>query len=310
MSRRGWTLLRAVALALGVAVLSPVDPLVLACVPIAVLLLAFHGRSWLAVGLAGVLLGFSFAGAGSATPLWFAERGWALLLGGGFVLWTLLLPARGAMTRSIGALGVAFGAVGILAALRPAALAEVDWWVGSRLTSGAHTAYDLLGTAALDGGVGEAIREVARVQTVLYPALLGLASLGALGVGWYVAGRLRGSADALRPLREFRFSDHLVWVLIGGLALFLLPVGGVAARLGENAVAFMGGLYLLRGVAVLVWLAAALLTSTWSAVLWGAVAVLCYPVVAGAALVIGLGDTWLDLRRRLHPSPGPGKGRG
>lgn len=310
MSRRGWALLRAVALAVGVATLSPVDPLVLASVPIAVLLLAFHARSWLAVGVAGLLLGFSFTGAGSATPLWFAERGWALLLAGGFVLWTLLLPARGVMMRSIGALGVALGAVGVVGAFRPLALAEVDWWVGNRLTAGAHTAYDLLGTAALGGGVGEAIREVVRVQTLLYPALLGLASLGALGVAWFVAGRLRGSADTLTPLREFRFSDQLVWVLIGGLALFLLPAGEAAARLGENAMAFMGGLYLLRGVAVLVWLGAALLTSTWSAVLWGAVAVLCYPVVAGAALVIGLGDTWLDLRRRLRASPGPRDGAG
>lgn len=307
VSPRGWAFVRAVALIVAVAALSPVSPLVLVSLPVAVVLLAFHGRSYLAVGLAGLLVAFAFAGSSPATPLWYAERAWALLLAGGFVLGTLLLPTRGLMTRSIGALGVSFGTVTLFAALRPATVAEVDWWVGSQLTSAAHTAYEWLGTAALEG-VGETIREVVRVQVVLYPALLGLASLAALALAWYVVTRLRGSTEGLAPLREFRFGDQLVWVLIVGLAMFLAPAGEAAARVGENAVAFMGGLYLLRGIAVLVWLGAALLTSAWSAVLWGIVAVLLYPVVMGAALVIGLGDTWLDLRTRMRTAGGTGDG--
>lgn len=299
MSSRGWAFARASTLVIAVALLSPVSPLVLVGLPVAVLLLAFHGRSYLAVGLAGLLLALGFGGGAEASPLWYAERAWGLLLAGGFVIATLLLPTRGVLMRSIGALGVAFGGVTALGLARPDALAEIDWWIGSRLTSAAHTAYDWLGSAALEG-LGATIREVVRVQVLLYPALLGLASLGALAVAWYVVMRLRGTAEALVPLREFRFSDQLVWVLIAGLGLFLMPIGEIAARLGENAMAFMGGLYLLRGLAVLVWLGAALVTSAWSAVLWGAVAVLFYPVVAGAALLIGLGDTWLDLRARLR----------
>lgn len=297
MSRRAWAFLRASGIAVAVATLSPVNALVLVCVPVAVLLLAFHGRSLLAVGLAALLLAFCFGGTASAGPLWYAERAWALLLAGGFVLATLLLPARGVLTRSFAALGVAYGAVGVLAFTRPTVLAEVDWWIESRLTSAAHVAYEWLGTAALDG-VGQTIRDVVRVQASLYPALLGLASLGALALGWYVITRLRGVTDTPGPLREFRFSDQLVWVLIGGLVVFLLPMGDLAQRVGGNLMAFMGGLYLLRGVAVLLWLGAALLTSGWAAVLWGVAAVLLYPVVVGAALILGLGDTWLDLRRR------------
>lgn len=309
MSRRGWAFLRAAALAIAVALLSPVSPLVLVCVPVAVLLLAFHGRSLVAVGLAGLLLALAFTGAGSATPLWYAERAWALLLAGGFVLATLALPERGVVPRSIAALLVAFGSVGVLAVAGASALAEVDWWVESRLASSAHLAYDWLGSAALEG-VGGTIREVVRLQTVLYPALLGLASVGVLALAWYVVTRLRGSAEGLAPLREFRFSDQLVWVLVAGLLLFLLPAGELTARLGENAMAFMGGLYLLRGIAVLVWLGAFLVTSAWAALLWGAVAVLFYPVVAGAALIVGLGDTWLDLRKRLRAALDGGGGDG
>lgn len=307
MNRRSLAILRAAAIAVAVAMLAPVNPLVLVSLPIGVFLLAFHGRSLLAVAVAGLLLALGFAGASTATPLWYAERAWALLLAGGFVLATLLLPTRGLLARSFGALGVAFGAVGVLAVTRPGVLAEVDWWIGTRLTSTAHTAYEWLGTAALEG-VGETIRGVVRTQVGLYPALLGLASLGALAVSWYVVTRLRGSTDALGPLREFRFGDQLVWILVAGLVLFLLPAGELAARLGGNAMAFMGGLYLLRGIAVLVWLGAALLTSAWTAVLWGVVAVLFYPVVVGAALVLGLGDTWLDLRKRLRPASGSGGG--
>ncbi len=299
MSRRAWAFIRAAGIAVAVAMLSPVNPLVLVCIPVAVLLLAFHGRNLLAVGLAGLLLVLCFGGTPSPGPLWYAERAWALLLAGGFVLATLLLSGRGLLSRALGGLGVAFGAVAALAVTRPPVLAEIDWWIGARLTSAAHTAYEWLGTGALDG-VSQTIREVVRLQTSLYPALLALASLGSLAVGWYVVTRLRGVAESLGPLREFRFSDQLVWVLIGGMLLLLLPTGELAGRLGGNMMAFMGGLYLLRGVAVLVWLGAALLTSGWTALFWGAIAVLLYPVVVGAALVLGLGDTWLDLRARLR----------
>ena len=107
------------------------------------------------------------------------------------------------------------------------------------------------------------------------------------------------------PLREFGFSDHLIWVFIGGLLLLLLPVGELASRVGQNALAFMGGLYVLRGVAVLVWLVPAAMVSCWSAVLWAMLALFFYPVLIGLALVLGLSDTWLHIRRRIHGSQGP-----
>lgn len=304
MSSRGWGIARAVALALAVALLSPVSPIVLVCVPLAVLLLAFHGRSPMVAAGASLILVAVFWGIGEArSPLWFAERAWALLLAGGFVLAALLAPRRGTLVRSIAALGVAFGSVGIFALLRPDALNEVDWWIGSQLSRAAHVAYEWFGAPRIEA-LGDTMRSVVRVQMILYPALLALASLAALGVASYAVTRLRGATEGLAPLREFRFSDHLVWVLVAGLVLFLLPAGELAARVGENAMVFMVGLYLVRGIAVLVWLGAALVTSAWAAVLWTALAILLYPVAVGAALLIGLSDTWLDLRARLQRTPG------
>jgi hypothetical protein len=87
--------------------------------------------------------------------------------------------------------------------------------------------------------------------------------------------------------------------LIGGLFLLVLPLGGPAFRVGENATVFVGGLYLLRGAAILVWIGAAAATTVWSGVLLALAAMFLYPVVLGTALLLGIGDTWVDLRERL-----------
>ncbi|MFQ5679255.1 MAG: DUF2232 domain-containing protein [Gemmatimonadota bacterium] len=298
MSRRGWPLARTLALGLTVVLVSPLSPLVLVGVPLAVFLLAFPGRSPATAALAGLILVAVLSGLSTASsPVWFAERAWAFLLAGGFVVATLLAPGGAPLRRSIVALAITLGSVALFAGLRPEAVAEVDWWIGMRLERAVYLAHEWTGSPVL-AGLAATLRKAVRIQTALYPALLGLASLGALGLAWYVAARLRGAEESPAPLREFRFSDQLVWVLIGGLLLFLLPAGELAARLGENAMAFMGGLYLVRGLAVLAWIGALLVTSAWSVALWTLLAVLFYPVIVGAALVVGLGDTWLDLRAR------------
>ncbi len=293
--------MRASVLAIGVVFLSPVSPLILVCVPLAVMLLAYEARNPYGLALAILILALAFRGAsGAASPLWFAGRAWALLIAGGFVLAGLTDRESSLLRRSVVAVGIGGAVVAVVGLLRPAPLAEVDWFIGAQFDRAALAAYQWLRPGGnVAGTVGDAIQGVSDLQTLIYPALLGLASLCALSVAWYVVGRLGGTEGALGPMREFRFSDQLAWLLVLGLALFVLPVGQLATRLGENVVAFMGGLYLVRGAAVLVWLAATLVTSGWAIALWGLAAVLLYPVALGAALVMGLSDTWLDLRNRL-----------
>jgi hypothetical protein len=93
-------------------------------------------------------------------------------------------------------------------------------------------------------------------------------------------------------------------VAIGGLLLFLLPIGQLASRIGQNALAFMGGLYVLRGVAVLAWIVPAAAVSSWSGLFLAMAALLFYPILVGFALVLGVSDTWLHLRKRFHGSEG------
>jgi hypothetical protein len=251
VSVRGWALVRALALALVVVFLSPISPLVLVCVPLAILLVEYRMHRFEALFVAAILLGFVFSIAPARPgPLWFAERAWALLLAGGFVFAGLWTDGRRIMTRSVAAVALAAVVVAVTGLLKPLLLAELDWHFTAHIGAAAQTARAWMET----GGPGlvelaTAVQTIVGVQIMLYPALLALASLAALGVAWYVVNRLGGEREALAPLREFRFSDHLIWLLVGGLILFLLPAGELADRLGENVLAFMGGLYALRGVA-------------------------------------------------------------
>ena len=113
----------------------------------------------------------------------------------------------------------------------------------------------------------------------------------------WLAGEWR---PATGRLRSFRFNDHLVWVWLLGLGLLVAPVGQIADRIGGNAMFFMGALYVLRGLAVLLSIVGAI---PWSvAIIGGLLAVLLYPALAlvlTVALIVGLGDTWFNIRSRF-----------
>ena len=121
--------------------------------------------------------------------------------------------------------------------------------------------------------------------------------MAALGVAWWARSRLtRDEGAALGPLRDFRFNDHLVWLLVAGLVLILAQWGDALGRVGSNAVVFMGVLYALRGAAVFVFVSGGLSLFGYVTFLLGIV--LAAPVVVAVAVLIGIGDTWLDLRAR------------
>ncbi len=306
MSSRAWALLRAMALAMCVVLVSPLNPVVLVTLPLAVLLLAFRPYDVRALLFAGVLIFLVFSDVrGSHEALWYAERGWALMAAGGFILTTALVERKSLLLRGLGGLAAGAAGLGVVVWLNPALLRELDWRMTQRFHEAALTAQELVssveGSEQLGAGLRTALYQWAGTQEVIYPALLALATVGALAVGWYVVGRFAGVVTALPPLRNFRFEDGMVWVLLVSVALVVLPVGGqLLDRVGENAALFLGVLYLLRGAGVLMWFAAATLGTGWMAWLWGLVALLLYPVAAGVALILGVGDSWFDLRGWLR----------
>jgi len=303
--RGGWTLARVGALLAATLLLSPVNPLLLIALPLAVILVAFRPGRVLSTFLAGVLVWLAFVSDGRSTPLWYGERAWALMVGGGFVLSTLVWPRVGLAVRSIAAVAAAFAALGLWGLVRPGSVAELDWWMASELRWTSHVIMGWLTDAEADsflGTMATTLGDMVELQIALYPALLALATLAALGVAWFIALRLTGAEGAVGPLREFGFSDFLIWVLIGGLALFLLPTGELVSRIGGNALTFMGGLYVLRGAAILAWFIPAVAFPVWSTLLLALAALLLYPLTVGLALILGISDTWLDLRARFSGS--------
>lgn len=137
---------------------------------------------------------------------------------------------------------------------------------------------------------------------VLAPALLCLESLMALALGWAAYHRLSRVriGPPLARLRDLRFSDQLVWGLIVGATLLLLPAFADWRTAGANFVCFFGTLYALRGAGVLTWwipdrLAVAVLVALLVLLPFlGPVWVLA--IVLATTFGLGLSDTWRDFR--------------
>jgi hypothetical protein len=256
--------------------------------------------------LAGCVLAVVVALAGKPhDALWYVERGWAVLAGGWFAGLTLRRPDSPFAGRALGAVAGAAAVAAALLGAQSDAWGTVEWVVGERVAQGVGSALEairlLRGGAALPPAVMSAVEDTVRTQTSVFPALLGISSMAALGVAWWVYVRLAsGNDQGVGPLRDFRFNDHLVWVFIAGLLLLVTRWEDVLARVGANAVVFMGALYALRGAAVILFLSGGL--SLFGYVMLAFGLVFLPPLVLTGAMVIGIGDTWLDVRRRTGPA--------
>jgi hypothetical protein len=136
-----------------------------------------------------------------------------------------------------------------------------------------------------------------RSATVL-PALLALESLLALALAWALYHRLTTVpiGPSFGALREFRFNDQLIWGLAVGATIFFLPTFSDGKNAGLNLLLFFGAIYLFRGMGVLAWAARGRAVGIGLIIL---TAIL--PLVAAAlALGVGVGDTWMDWRKRMQ----------
>ena len=292
---------------------SPISPFLLVLIPLGVMLVALRPDDVPALLTGLALLALAYLSGGSARGTeWFAHRAWPMLLGSGFVLTSLLMRRSTLLVRSFGAICTAVAAVSMAGVLRPYVVVGIDAWMAEQIQLAAVVLLQWSHGAATNpevaDSVGSAILRWAEIQQEIYPALLALASLPALALGWYVLGRLTGRPEVPAPLREFRFSDDLVWLFVAGLALFVLTPTGPAERLGANAAVFMAVLYVVRGGAVIGWLLTAARATVWGWTLLAFAALLLYPVVLGTAFVFGIGDTWLDVRERFRRRSSPGSG--
>ena len=238
--------------------------------------------------------------------VWYFERGWAIVLAGWFVVLTMRWPRSRFFPRAFGAVVATTVLIGLLLMVRPGSWSLLDWLVTEGLMRTVRSVAQLLidsdPEAYSTAGLNVAYEWTARFGT-LFPALLGLSSLSGLAVAWWAYVRLSaGGGLGLGPLRDFRFNDHFVWLLLIGLALLVFGSGEGWTSGGGNAVVFMGGLYAMRGAAVLLFLSGGV---TGFGFLFLVVGMLfLWPVLISGALLVGVGDTWLDLRSKAKAIAG------
>lgn len=295
-----------ITLALTVAAFSVLNPILLIFVPVAFMLVALEPRKpWLML-VAVILLATTFTGGSSATAgsggvLWWYSRGWALIVSGWFVVAIALMPTATLISRSIAAVAGSVVSAGLLFLVNRSGWIQLDWAIGRQLR---NTAADV--TSFWTGRLEEkpwatdltsAIYRFADFQTSTYPAMLAIASLAGLALSWWLWRRFSvQERNPFGPLRDFRFRDELVWLVVIGAALVVLPLGVAATRTGTNVLLFMAALYAVRGFAVILALfgSPSLLGALFGALLF----FMLYPIVMATTLMVGLSDTWLDLRAR------------
>jgi Predicted membrane protein (DUF2232) len=251
------------------------------------------------------------AAAASWSLLWLIEgsglsgqfvRAAAVLVSGSYLAMTLWRPSN-QLSRCLAATagaGIALGGWMIGLGVR---------WTDLRRSIQLDLAeIDRLARAQWSGmsGATEALADLAGMAdtlSMLYPGLLALAAIAGLRLAWSwyhrIAERPIGPAPA--PFAAFSFNDQMVWGLVIGVALLLLPLPG-ARVVGDNVVLVWAALYTVRGMAVFAAIGGRVPAPVLVAI--AAITLLLLPFVLGGLTLLGLADTWLDFRRRLTPVTG------
>jgi hypothetical protein len=253
------------------------------------------------------------------TPSFLAlTRGWALLLAAAFGVVSIMSPRRPFFSRALSATGLSFAvglALVLFTAKRPATIEttvrneysrRVDAWLAewdavSRTREWQQLTRDNPGMETLARESSDRLRETPPISARLYPSLLALESLAVLALAWGLYHRVSRTriGPPLAPLREFRFNDQLVWGLVAGITAVAVPTLAAFRVVGMNLLVFFGALYALRGLGVLTWFFA---PGRLMVTLMIGLAIFMWPLLGVFALGIGLGDTWLDWRRRPRPT--------
>lgn len=271
--------------------------------------------------LSGLLLSLRVVGVPDSIDRF--ALGWTLLLAATFGWWAMGSPNRAFLARGLAAVSVAgvvsvgvlgLQSVGAQDSIARLGLAYEQQFVRQRTEGVAAWRARLASPAwesvsaqvpAVRGLAERAATGMATLSppTAILPALIVLESLAALALAWATWHRVARArlGPPLSALSAFRFHDQLVWGVVVGATLSVLPTLSAWRDVGVNVMVVFGALHALRGLGVVVWY----IPERWALVplllllvsipLLGPVLVLA--TVAVLALGLGLGDTWRDFRR-------------
>ncbi len=160
-----------------------------------------------------------------------------------------------------------------------------------------------LDSGVLHGRVAELTRGI--LTTVeFWPAIHAVLALAGGWLAWTWYHRVASEPIGTRPVpfREFRFWDHLIWLVVIAGAALLMGLPPTADLVVSNLLLFLLALYAGRGLAVI---QTALLPAPRAlAVLLSVASIVLLPLALMTVTLIGIADTWLDLRRRMAPPEG------
>ena len=287
--------LRAGVLCILVLLTSTARPSVLVAIPFLLLVGTNTLRGYAILGAS--LIAIIIVMVGPYDGMWYLERGWALLLGGCFVGLSIARPKMKISDRALEAVFGALVLAAILMTLMSGAWNIVDWVISDRVRATVAQVIALGGSEGLAPALITALYQTADAQILIFPALTALASMSALLLSWWLFIFFSGrSEEALGSVKNFRFNDHLIWMLVVGLFLLFTRWNEPLQRLGSNAVVFIGALCAVRGAAVIVFITGGFSVLGYAMTLLGLVIV--PPIVLGGAVLIGIADIYLDFRKR------------
>jgi len=288
---------------LGIALL--VSPVALVAAPLALYLgLRPSSRRDLVAAAALALLAVLLC-LGPADDYEQLERAWLLLLAGALAVTLLAGGSRRFPASAFVALGGAGAAAGALMAATSLTWTKVARIAEHHFFPAFRSWINLVAPVGNPGRetVNDTMMSVLHGLSQFVPGLVLLQTFAALALAWALYHRLarRPEGEPLGTLASFRFNDHAIWGVAIALLVLVLPRLPWSRALGGNLLVFFGGLYLVRGVAVLVALAAAVGLGSVIILL---LTVFLWPVVGAAALALGLTDTLVDWRLRLARAAG------
>lgn len=266
------------------------------------------------VWAAGLMLFVVWLSAGPADSFDLMERAWLVLLTGSLAIVVTSGRPKGFVAAALTAVAGAAATAATLMALTGVSWGELVWLAERHYGTQARLLIGQLsnlsaasGSAGAGGGtllgtLEDSIMLGVRLVSGLFPGLVLLQSLAALALAWALYHRIaqQPRGEPLGTLAGFRFNDHLIWGVAISLFVLVLPRLGWLNALGGNLLVFFSGLYVVRGCAVLMAVAAAGgFGGPLAALLVVFVTLFLMPVAALAALALGLTDTLMDWRRRL-----------
>lgn len=256
---------------------------------------------------------------GVGTAYYDLARAWGLVVAGAFGLVCVIGRQRSFLERALSAIVVAALLAFLLLLFTGRSPLEIERIFANEFQSrNAAAAVLMQESAKLVGerfpqllkmatqAAGERVElqdALSRLGAPLFPALLALEALATCALAWALYHRLSRTriGAALAPLRFFTFSDQLIWALVAGIVMIVLPSLAGAGAMGRNLTLFVGALYLLRGYGIYAWM-----VSRRAAVVSVMVAIALFPLsllTVPAALGLGVTDTWANWRARLRVVP-------